>query len=110
MTGWGAVFEGTSTNGEWSFEEQELHINAKETLAVFWGLKCFCKDLQDVEIKCEIDNTTAVAYVITTEGIKFQNVTELLDKSGNSVKRDVCGCMQSTFLGWTMYLLTRLHD
>lgn len=73
--GWGAVFESPGkakeyTNGAWSKNEKEWHINVKETLAVWWGLLSFAKDLHDCAIKCRIDNTTAVAYINHQGGMK----------------------------------------
>lgn len=66
--GWGAVYqqqgsEKQHTNGVWSSSELNWHINAKETAAVGLGLRSFARDLYNTAVKCEIDNTTAVAYI-----------------------------------------------
>ena len=37
--GWGAHFGSTTTQGSWSRAETLLHINIKEMLAVYFGLK-----------------------------------------------------------------------
>jgi len=42
-TGWGAFYQGEATGGCWSAEEQELHINELELLAVFLALKSFTR-------------------------------------------------------------------
>ena len=39
--GWGAFSEGVSTGGRWSPQEAQLHINALELLAVFFGSEGF---------------------------------------------------------------------
>lgn len=61
--GWGAVCDGVSTGGHWSSEEQEMHINALEILAVKNGLLSLCQNLNDVHIEIHSDNITTVAYV-----------------------------------------------
>ena len=62
-TGWGAVFETTSTGGSWSTREKSFHINYLELLAVFMGLQTFCKSLRNTHIRLLIDNTTAIAVL-----------------------------------------------
>ena len=59
-TGWGAVCRGKKTNGLFSREESDLHINILELKAVMFGLKVFCSNFSNTHIKLLIDNTTAV--------------------------------------------------
>ena len=40
-----------------------MHINAKELLAVFLGVKSFCNNDHDIHVRVLVDNTTAVAYI-----------------------------------------------
>lgn len=40
--GWGAVVGEKTAQGRWQMEENELSINAKELLAVYFGLKTLC--------------------------------------------------------------------
>ena len=61
--GWGAFSDGISTGGRWSPEEAQLHINALELLAVFWGLKALCPSEHHCHIKVLSDNTTTVSYL-----------------------------------------------
>lgn len=44
LTGWGAFANNKRVNGAWKDSEQHFHINYLELLAVFCGLKCFCRD------------------------------------------------------------------
>ena len=44
--GWGAFCQGEATGGCWSREEQMLHINVLEMLAVFFALKAFLKKVE----------------------------------------------------------------
>jgi hypothetical protein len=62
-TGWGAVCEGVRTGGPWSRQEQTLHINCLELLAVFLAFKCFFRNKRSIHILLKMDNTSAVAYI-----------------------------------------------
>ena len=61
--GWGAQYDGMTTQGSWSTHEVALHINVKEMLAVLFGLKSLLKDIHQVNVKLNIDNTTAVGVI-----------------------------------------------
>ena len=63
LTGWGAVFENESTGGSWSTAEKTNNINALELLAVFFGLKCYAKNANNIHIRIMADNTTAVSTI-----------------------------------------------
>ncbi|CAB4017117.1 Transposon Tf2-6 poly [Paramuricea clavata] len=63
LTGWGAVFENESTGGSWSTAEKTNNINALELLAVFFGLKCYAKNANNIHIRIMTDNTTAVSTI-----------------------------------------------
>lgn len=89
--GWGAVFEcptrgKLTTNGRWSAKEKEGHINIKETRAIWLGLLTFAKDLRNCQIKCRIDNTTAVAYLNHQGGMK--------NAECDQISRDIWGFAQ----------------
>ena len=61
--GWGAQYNGVTTQGTWSTREVALHINVKELLAVLFGLKSLLKDIHNVNVKLNVDNTTAVSVI-----------------------------------------------
>ena len=63
MRGWGAVCNNIRTGSRWTAEEQMLHINVKELLAIEFGLKALCSNDAHEHIMIFTDNTTAVAYV-----------------------------------------------
>ena len=76
--GWGAFSEGVSTGGRWSPQEAQLHINALELLAVFFGLKALCSSEHHCHMKVLSDNTTTVAYLRNMGGshsIPCNNIT-----------------------------------
>jgi len=80
LTGWGASSALDRTHGWWSNEERELHINALELKAAFYGLKCFASDLSNCEILLRIDNTTAIAYIN-----RFGSVNPLLSSLSKAI-------------------------
>lgn len=51
-SGWGVVFGEDRTNGRWEMTEKEEHINVLEMKAVLFGLKSFCRELRNIQIKC----------------------------------------------------------
>ena len=59
----GAVYGERKTGGQWTPTEAQSHINILELLAAFFALKCFCKNMQNIYVQLQIDNTTAVAYI-----------------------------------------------
>lgn len=77
LSGWGVVCREEKVNGWWSHEECTEHINILELKAVLYGLKCFAKDLRDVNILLRIDNTTAIAYVNKMGGIQNEKLLNL---------------------------------
>ncbi len=68
--GWGAVSQGVPTGGRWAPRERAFHINAKELLAVEFGLKSLLGQLKNKHIQIFSDNTTAVAFVRKMGGCK----------------------------------------
>lgn len=66
--GMGAVCRGIRTGGQWSKQEQELHINVLELLAVKLALLTFTKMKDIRSIHFQIDNKTALCYLIKMGG------------------------------------------
>ena len=61
---------GVDTRGTWTREESSLHINCKELLAASFAVKAFTKELQNVHVLIQIDNTTTIAYINKMGGAK----------------------------------------
>ena len=57
----GAVNNDTSTGGFWSDDEKSQ--NYLELLAVFMGLRTFCKTNYNMHLRILTDNTTAIAVI-----------------------------------------------
>ena len=70
LSGWGAVMDDTVTNGFWTQEEKQLHINVLELKAIEFGLKALCSEISNEHIRIKCDNTTAVAYINSKGGSK----------------------------------------
>ena len=62
--GWSALCEGISTGGQWSKEEKLLHINVLELKAVKLALLTFNKRKTLKAVHFQIDNTTALLYLV----------------------------------------------
>ena len=61
--GWGAVLGVSCTNGSFTLEETELHINVLELRAIYFGLQSLCSNIRNTSLKVLTDNTTAVHSV-----------------------------------------------
>lgn len=63
LKGWGMQTEGMRTGGRWSQEESLLHINALELKAIQLSLQTAFKTAENVGVRIESDNTTAIAFI-----------------------------------------------
>lgn len=63
LSGWGAIYNGISTQGRWNFIEQHKHINFLELKAIYFGLKALCCQLENIHICIKTDSSTAVSYI-----------------------------------------------
>ena len=63
--GWGALLlkHNSNTKGQWSSEEQTLHINVLELKAAILGTKALCCNLKNCHLQIQLDNSTAVTYI-----------------------------------------------
>ena len=75
---WGAYDQThkQKTNGFWSAEEQNLHINVLELKACQLGIMSFCKGKKNIHVRVYMDNTTSCAY-INKYGGKFDNLDKI---------------------------------
>jgi len=76
--GWGGVFEDLTCGGHWTPQEAEEHINYLELMAAFFSLQAFVTKQNNKHVRLKIDNTTAVAAIITWVLITLYNVTKWL--------------------------------
>lgn len=70
LFGWGASMPTVSTGGQFSLEEQQLHINILELKAALFGLQSLCNNTRNCHILIKIDNTSAVTSINKMGSIK----------------------------------------
>ena len=63
MMGWGAVCNGTTTQGLWSPSEKLDHINVLELKAAMFAVMAFAKNLSQIHINLRLDNQASVAQI-----------------------------------------------
>ena len=61
--GCGAVMGNVSTGGAWLSGEISVHINVKEMIAIYYGLRSFIHNVTNVHVRVLTDNTTAVSVI-----------------------------------------------
>ena len=66
---WGGICGGLKAQGHFSLLEQQLSINSKETLAVWYSFLSFRKYLQGKHVLFQSDNTTAISFVSNMGGM-----------------------------------------
>lgn len=79
--GWGA-FDGVhKIGGRWneleSLQAAVNNINYLELWAAFLALRALCVDKEDITVKLQMDNTTAIAYVNNMGGVKSEELNAL---------------------------------
>ena len=72
--GWGAVCQGIRTGGLWSKKEQEYHINLLALLAIKFSLLTFSKMMNFKSLTIQVDNQTALSYVLKMGRTKIQEL------------------------------------
>ena len=76
-TGWGACWNNQMTDGHWSFEESQLHINVKELLAVFLALQNFAGNKKEIHVLLKLDNMTAIYYINPFQIVDVSDIPDL---------------------------------
>lgn len=78
LSGWGAfdVNSNISSEGVWSQDEKEQHINLLEIMAVFICLKIFCSNCTNKHVQIYCDNMTALTSInkMGSNKIKINNL------------------------------------
>ena len=77
LNGWGAHCNGVNTQGLWTQEEQQRHINTLELKAVFFAVKAFIKTYQKVPVHLKFDNSTTVSYISKMGGTRYFNLIQI---------------------------------
>ena len=77
LDGWGAIKNEEYINGRWNDIEKTYHINYLELLAIFYGIKSFCKNITNVHVQLLSDNSSSVAHINNMGGIKSELMNDL---------------------------------
>ena len=77
MKGWAAVCEDCKIGGRWNVFETDNHINYLEMLAIFYGIKSFCKSMSNTHIQIKSDNSCAISYINEKGGTKSLKCNDL---------------------------------
>ena len=77
-SGWGTHLDDLTVQGVWSSQEQQLHINNLELLAVRNALHHFCTLLQGKHVLVKSDNSTVIAYINNQGGTKSTDLCMIL--------------------------------
>lgn len=77
LSGWGAVCKSESTHGWWTLAEKGNHINFLELQAIFYGLKCFARSHNNINILIRTDNTTALSYINRMGSVRYPKLNSL---------------------------------
>lgn len=85
---WGASCQGQTTRGVWSQKESQYHINVLELLAVKLTLISFVRENPVKPIHFQIDNTTAIRYLLKMRGGGYQALPWYWRISTQCLKRD----------------------
>ena len=80
MTGWGARLGRLSAQGKWSRKERTRHINFLELTVVHLALQLWQGQMTQKVISVQMDNTTAVAYLIKEGGAQSPVLSDLASK------------------------------
>ena len=82
-TGWGACWKNQKMGGHWSFQESQLHINAKELLAAFLALQTFVGNRKEINVLLKINNMTAVHYINRMGGTHSKELMQITSQMCN---------------------------
>lgn len=95
--GWGGFLPHCQTQGLWTVDESQLHINILELQAIFLALQAFEDMLVGKVVLCRCDNTTACSYIAKMGGTRSPSLQKLLDTLLHwCIQRDIV--LQSVYL------------
>lgn len=74
---WGAQLDNVPLSGSWSLDEQSLHCNQKEMLAIMHVIRQYAHKLSHSSLLIQCDNQTVVAYLRKEGGTKSTALMEI---------------------------------
>ena len=73
----GAVCQGTTTEGTWSYQERTKHFNILELIAVKLAILTITKGKSVTAIHLQIDNMTALSYLVKMGGTRSPELLQV---------------------------------
>ena len=104
--GWGAHLLDSIASGRWSQEEAQLSINARELLAVEYGLWHFHLLAANSTVAVFADNSTALAYLRKQGGTRSPVLNPLLRGSSAGRRRSIWSLCPSSSRARTTFWQT----
>lgn len=110
-TGWGVFCKGRRCHGYWKVGDLCLHINVLELMVVFFGLRCFVKDMQRCNILLRVDNSAAISYINRMRDSGFRGLSSLPNEICSGANRETFGSrLHIFFLAKTSRLIVSPKD
>ena len=75
--GWGAVFQGTTMGGTWSYQERTKDVNVLESITVKLVILTFTRGKPVTAIHLQIDNMTALYNLVKMGGTRSQKLLQV---------------------------------
>ena len=75
--GWGAICNNVRTNGKWSLQEVQLHINLLELKGALLAVQSLLKNHRHMTASLNMDNSTAVSYINHKGGTRSPELTQI---------------------------------
>ena len=76
----GDSLSGTTTKGTWSYQERTKHISVLELIAVKRAILAFTKDKSVTAIHLQIDNMTALSYLVKIGGTRSPELLQVANE------------------------------
>ena len=74
LSGWGAQIKQVSIQGLWTDTDKLMHINYLELKTVLFALQHWLPQLENQTVSLQLDNTTAVAYLLKKGGTQCESL------------------------------------
>jgi hypothetical protein len=92
LEGWGAACMGQKAGGKWTLEQLGKHINVLEMIAIKRGLETFTRIHNVKAIHMQVDNTSALSYLLKMGGKTNQEMNAITKAIWDYLLRNRISC------------------